>query len=550
MPPLLLDDPRQLSGTALGAWRGPTDLAARVFLLWDEQFLYVAAVVRDDWHRPLSGTSPRVVEVPPADSLFLAFDPNRDTREVGADAGRSEDREYWLAEVEEQGRKVVEWDRLRGVARYAPGALSVVQHDVAQRRTTYEARLPWAEILPPGRTPSERDVFDLQVAVSDYDEPTDVLPQTRVGWTFGVGPRIDPALYGTVMLWGVMERPVAELPDFPAPPATSGDAMRPADWVALWRRVDATSPTVVDVESKPPAAAGGLDRVKLLRDLDRHHASFPRVDFLEYHGRVHRRMQREVAGIVANGLPFFWNHALEEMAQEAAKALPQATIRIFRIPAGGWLIRSHAANFAIDPAGADVAPHLWGALDFVLLTSPRDVTKRNDQALLRLIAAKRRVFTHQQFHLPAIDASDLPLVSIGDTYQEGELRIRVLGITEGELVSATCGYEIEWPDGALLIHSGESAPLDENWRPAPGARPTDVLLLSPRHPDAAELAATISARYTLLDDVLSCASRAGPQPRTSLEQAFELQSRLRPLASVIVGPGESVDVTLTSLGGR
>ena len=196
LPAVLLDDVRQLSGSALGAYRGRGDIAARVFLMWDAEDLYLAAIVQDDWHIRLNADSPRFDEIPPADALVLTIDPNRDTRSIGRDDGRQEDSEFWIADVENQGRRVVRWDRFRGTARFAEGGAAVVQRDEDKRLTTYEVRLPWAEILPRGQEPAARMVLDLQIVIDDYDEPTDPLPQSRIGWTFGMGTRIDPGLLG------------------------------------------------------------------------------------------------------------------------------------------------------------------------------------------------------------------------------------------------------------------------------------------------------------------------------------------------------------------
>ena len=91
--PLNLDHPLQLSGTpAYGtssrAWKGPEDLSGKGFLIWDEEYLYFACVVRDDWARPLQENHPVLDEVPPVDSIVLSFDINRNTRTIGADEGR------------------------------------------------------------------------------------------------------------------------------------------------------------------------------------------------------------------------------------------------------------------------------------------------------------------------------------------------------------------------------------------------------------------------------------------------------------------------------
>ena len=41
-------------------------------------------------------------------------------------------------------------------------------------------------------TPERQLLFDL----NDFDETTDGMAQTRIGWTFGLGPVVDPGLLG------------------------------------------------------------------------------------------------------------------------------------------------------------------------------------------------------------------------------------------------------------------------------------------------------------------------------------------------------------------
>jgi hypothetical protein len=390
--------------------------------------------------------------------------------------------------------------------------------------------------------PSPGDVLDAQVVVSDYDEATDPLPQTRVGWTFGTGSRIDPGLMGSLMLMAPAQEPPREMPTLPPPPRHSG-APVPGQgyWVELQQTLQSHPPAAVGRDSGPAAEAGGPKRRDALRALERALVAFPRVDHLEYHQRVHRRMLREVAGMVATGLPFLWDYALADVGRRAAEA-PPTGLRVFRLPVGGWLVRSDTANFAIDPAGHSIERHLWGALDFVLLTDPRDITKRNDQTLVRLSAARREIYAHQAMHLPGIDASKFPLVQIGQTYASRGLKIHVLGIQEGELVGPTVGYAVEWPDGRTLVHTGCVADDAAVAAALPPGRQVDVLLLSAQHPAARAVGRRIAARVTLLDDVLQCANAAGPDGRVALQEAFDLQMALRPQTTFLLAPGDAVDL--------
>jgi len=549
-PALLLDDPRQVSGTAMGAWRGTADLAARAFLLWDEDYLYFAAVVRDDWHRTLSQDSPRLLEIPPADNLIISFDPRRDTRAIGADDGRREDREFWLADVEGQGRRVVLWDRYRGTARFVDSCQAAVKHESERGLTTYEARFAWREILPVGSTPTEGAVYDLQIVINDYDEITDLIPQTRVGWTFGTGVRIDPGVYGSVMLVGPVTQAVAELPEFPPPAALSGAPVPDqAYWVRWWEQLQKTPPAWYRGDSGPPEDAGGIARTERLHELDHHLASFPRVDFLEYHERVHRRMRRELEGMVRTGVPFLWKY-LQDDVRRRAQHPPKKGLRVFRLPVGGWLLRGAKASVAIDPAGYAIELGewwpVWQDTGVVVLTDPRQLSKRSDQLLLRRTARKLAWFTHLELPLPAVRAGEVPVRVVGETYDVDGIAVQVVGDREGDLVSATAAYVITLPSGALIVHSSSTVSADALVAALPANRRVDVLFVSARHPQARLLTQRLAPRFAILDDVLTCATAAGPNGRVSLDDAYGLQSGLRPVPSIIVAPGESVDIDVAN----
>src|SRR5690606_2026754 len=321
--------------------------------------------------------------------------------------GRTDDREFWLADVEGAGKgQVVLWNRFGGTATWVEGGALAVARDDQLKVTTYEARIPWKAILKGGRKPEVGMVFDFQIVVSDFDEVTDVMAQTRIGWTFGTGPRIDPGLLGSVMLLGDVDGPVIDLPEFPSPPSPSEDAVPgPRYWIELHDALRATRPVVFRADAGDPRAAIGAERRRRLETLDGHLAAFPRVDFLEFQQRIHRRMSRECAGIIATGLPYYWDHVLAEVRRRVEVAVPEHGVRVFRLPQSGWLVLSKQAKFAIDPAGYDVDKAFYEVLDFVLLTDPLDMTKRNDQLLIRMLLTGKAFASHVRFHLPGIDAS-------------------------------------------------------------------------------------------------------------------------------------------------
>lgn len=541
LPALRLDDGRQISGTGFGAWHSAQDLSAMMFLAWDATHLYVSAVVKDEWHRALDGKAPVLSEVPAADAVVLSFDPERDTRGGGNDPGRSEDREFWLAD--QAGREVVQWDRLRGTARVLEESVarSVVLHDAEQGLSTYEAKIPWSEILPAGRKPSVGLVFDLQIVVNDYDENTDPMPQTRIGWTFGCGPVIDPGLFGSVMLVGDAAALQGKVPEFPPKPGVAGSAVVDAD---QWRGLTSEllqSPAVVYEGTDPPELVGGTQRLAVLEKIEDHCATFPRVDCLELHQRINRRMSREVAGICARGLPSWWSDRLKSVALTAADPVPNTTARLFRLPMGGWLVRTPQKNFAVDAAGPDLAERLWGGIEFCLLTQPLDATRRNDQLLLRMFVAKpsRPVLTHIAFHLPVVAMKDMPLVVPGQSYgQPTGAMVYAIGETlQDGSVTWSCSYRVEVPAGPTMLFAGTTLRPEEV-----EAKQVDLLVISPRNPYGAQIVAKVDPALVVLDDGF-LAQTYPSQQRVTLRDLHSAQRAIQPRRSLILAPGESWDVT-------
>ena len=538
LPALNLSDLRQLSGTGNGAWRESSAASAFVFLLLDEQHLYVAATVKDDWHRALDPGTVTLLETPVADSIVLSFDGNRDTRALGPTPGRREDVELWLSE--EASQKVMIWDRLRGSAQIIEGdeARLVVSHDKVLGITTYESRIPWSEILPLDTKAAPGVVFDMQVVVNDFDEGTDPLPQTRIGWTFGCGALIDPCLYGTVQLVDEqgLQRSTPLFPDYkklPPPRQTS------EYWMAFREKLAQLPPQVHD-GSKAPEEAGGLARFFLLQELERSVDRFPRVDYVEYCQRIHRRMSREVAGIGRFGLPQFWDQQLLAVSKAAEQPPPAGPARLFRLPQNGWLVRGPKQSFLINPAGANIEKFVWGAAGLVVLTEPLDMTRRNDQLLLRMSASKtdRHFLCHLAFHLPVLSMKDMKLVEPGKTYgMPGRVQFHTLGdkLSDGS-VPYSLGYSIQMPGGPSLLVAGPQTRPEEI-----RDSPVSALILSPRNVRALAVARAANPGVILIDDGFLCADLPG-STRIGLRGLHALQKALLPMRSVLLAPGESWDV--------
>lgn len=539
LPVIVLSDPRQISGTALGARRDARDLSATAFLLWDEQNLWFAAQVQDDWHRQLDPRTMMLQETPVADCIVLTFDPHRDTRALGPDPGRREDVEFWLGDEESQS--LLAWDRLRGSARLLEDGQMVVSHDRVQGVTSYEARIPWTAVLPYGQRAAAGTVFDFQIVVNDFDESTDPMPQTRIGWTFGCGPVVDPCLFGTVQLVADTGELKGGMPLFPdrlhLPLA---DAIDPGHWRKFQRELAAQPPALHD-GWRAPAATGGIARLALLEVLERATERFPRVDHVEFCQRVHRRMNRESLGIDRTGLPSFWNLQLDAVAVAADRQPPPGSARLFRVPQCGWLVRGASHSFLVDAAGAGLEDRLWGGAGLVLVTEPLDMTRRNDQLLVRVAASEteRRFLTHIAFHLPVVPMGEMPLVLPQESYGEpGGIRVRTLGRVRADgQVPFALGYDVELPGGPrLLIVSAATQPEE-----IPADVVYDAMILSPRNPLAVAVARRAAARVVLIDDGFLCA-RLPNVRRTTLRELHALQKAVLPNPSVLLAPGESWEI--------
>lgn len=543
--PIELLDPRQISGTSLGAYRGPNDISGQAYMVWDEKNLFIGIQVIDDWHRDLKNNVALRQEIPPVDNVIITFDPKRDTTAMGADPGRKEDRTFMFADIERTAGKLILWDRLRGTKNLGEGARCVVTRRDREAVTMYEASIPWNLILPPGTKAVPGYVLDMQVVINDYDEVTDRLPQTRVGWNFGMGPKIDPTLWGSLMLMREFDAERDKAPRFPRAPKPTHELMEREDWLELYRGIHKTRPMFANEMTTDPAMVGGRERHKLLTDLDKHLQAYPRTDNLEYHHRIQRRMLRESAGLGQNGLPFFWRYSITDLLRRAKDAPPEKTVRLFRLPQGGWYVRSATCNFVVDPCGFGVERlYLNQGIDFAVMTRPTEATRRHDPLLIRMSASKpkRQFFTHLEFHLTGAAPGSMFMVKPFVEYLMGGLEnVQAIGrVSSDGKVTLSYGYLIKWKDGPTMLVAGLSVTPDDLKKI--GVRP-DILIVSGAHESAAKIARYVNARYTVIEDVF-LASEYPEQfgGRYAYEKALRLQNEMKPLQTVILAPGESIDL--------
>ena len=70
------------------------------------------------------------------------------------------------------------------------------------------------------------------------------------------------------------------------------------------------------------------------------------------------------------------------------------------------------------------------------------------------------------------------------------------------------------------------------------ASPIDVMVLSPRNPEALEIVRKIKPAVVLLDDAFACQSRPDTA-RIQLRSFLAMQTELLPTPTVLLAPGES-----------
>ncbi|MEC8253076.1 MAG: hypothetical protein VX044_07680, partial [Planctomycetota bacterium] len=399
-----------------------------------------------------------------------------------------------------------------------------------------------SEILPPGQQPAPGMVVDLQMVLNDFDEKTDSMPQTRVGWTFGMGPVVDPGILGSVMLCKDDLPLRGVVPEFPPKPSVTRESVEPPEyWRELTGELLRRAPAIYDGKVTPQEA-GGIERLKVLEKIDRHFERTPRVDWLELHQRINRRMTREVAGLAGRGL-FRWvrerMHAVSKLGEDD---VPAGSLRLFRLPAGGWLVRTSRRNLLIDPAGPDVHQWLWGGAQLCVLTQPLSMTRRNDELLLRMFTAKpaRPVLSHIVFHLPVVAMEKMPLITLGESIGDNkDVALHALGAPMPDgTVPYDCSYRVQIAGCPELLVAGptlKTTSVDETWD-------VDVMIVSARNRAVIQLVKKVQPGLVLFDDAFLPQEYANTA-RVRLKNLHTLQRLLLPTRSLLLAPGESWTIT-------
>ncbi len=169
-------------------WGGADDLSAVGYTQWDQDNLYLAAVVKDNVHRQASSDGAAWM----GDSIQFMIDHGR--LAGPGSAGYTE-----LLFARSDAGDTVKW-RWSGVAGKPVGALAAAQASIvrneAERTTVYEVAVPWSELLPAGVAIPET-LVGFSFLVNDDDGPG------RHGWLeymSGIGTGKNPAQFGELVL--------------------------------------------------------------------------------------------------------------------------------------------------------------------------------------------------------------------------------------------------------------------------------------------------------------------------------------------------------------
>jgi len=218
--PIVLDDSSQTkSSLYAGIWNGPDDLSAKIYLLWNQDYLYFGAKVIDDirsqpyncpnsWH---------------GDGIQVSFDTQNDR----ATRIMKDDYEYGFV-LSPSGTKVfsyfgiqacfdtqndkavrsMKYDQEYGFVLspddndvyYHYGRQGIIENvDIVIRQEKdnvwiYEVALPWKLLKP--FVPKQGAVMGMNVLINDNDGQG---RKNWIEWTAGVGESKDPSLYGKLV---------------------------------------------------------------------------------------------------------------------------------------------------------------------------------------------------------------------------------------------------------------------------------------------------------------------------------------------------------------
>lgn len=173
-------------------WGGPKDLSFSFLTMYDEENIYVLAVVQDNIHS-VAYTPAQVSNMWMGDSLQLGFSPQVDVNPMMTEIFT----ELGFADVPGVGNTVYRYI----TANNDPINAIVETIDFVMKRyddyTVYEARIPWNEIFDDDYTPNRGEKFRFSALINDNDG------FGRRGWVeygSGIGGKKDVSQFGIMEL--------------------------------------------------------------------------------------------------------------------------------------------------------------------------------------------------------------------------------------------------------------------------------------------------------------------------------------------------------------
>jgi len=174
-------------------WKGPDDVSFNATLMWDEENVYMLAVVRDTIHSVVY-SPPIVSNMWMGDGIQFSID----DREVVPAAQEGEFTELGIAQLPSGDTGAYRWSALYDELR---GGVEIENVDVAVKHkdgvTIYEMRMPWSEIFYTDYKVDSSKTFRFSALINDNDG------YGRRGWIeymSGIGSPKNASMFGKLIL--------------------------------------------------------------------------------------------------------------------------------------------------------------------------------------------------------------------------------------------------------------------------------------------------------------------------------------------------------------
>lgn len=182
-----------------GGWNGTDDLSAATIVQWDQDNLYIVVKVKDDQHTQQFSNG----DIWQGDSLQLGLDLSR------KDGASSKNVSEMGFAVTNSGA-VSKW-RWRAPENVQPGQMpnvvANVSRDENQKVTTYDLKIPFAELHGPGYVSNPNDPIGLTFLLNDNDNG---VRKGFMEFNKGIGLSKDSTAFGSLYLLQDSYKKVAE----------------------------------------------------------------------------------------------------------------------------------------------------------------------------------------------------------------------------------------------------------------------------------------------------------------------------------------------------